>query len=371
MLLKNLSVVTFTGITNCDILIENGKIAQIGKISAKGIDCEGSMALPSVIDMHVHCRDFEQKYKETVGTATKGAVAGGVTGVVDMPNTVPPVNNEKLFERRKELFKESSYCDYGINFSVTEDLSFFNEYTFIKIFLTESTGKLLFTGDLDRLFSYRKPIAIHAGIDGIKKCVKFATKYRTKLHVCHVATKEELKFLKKHKNKYITVEVTPHHLLLSEGSAVMKPPLGKREDREALWKELGSTIDVVASDHAPHTIEEKKKGAYGVPGIETILPLLLDAAYNKRISFETLVSVLSENPAKIVSNKKGFAVGKDADFTFIEEKEWTIDSKDFYSRSKFSPFNERKVRGAVKKVILRGETVYDGETVRKISCEQM
>jgi len=162
MLFKNLSLVTSDGIKKCDILVKNGKIAGIGKFSGNGIDFKGRTAIPSVIDMHVHCRDFEQSYKETVETATKAAISKGITGIVDMPNTVPPVDTREVFEERKKLFKEKSYCDYGINFSVTKDLKFFDGYKFIKIFLTETTGKLLFKGDLDRLFSYRKPIAIHS-----------------------------------------------------------------------------------------------------------------------------------------------------------------------------------------------------------------
>ncbi|MCD6466513.1 MAG: dihydroorotase family protein [Methanomicrobia archaeon] len=371
MLFKNLNVVTSQGIKKCDILVENGKIKDIGSFSAKGIDFNGSMTIPSVIDMHVHCRDFNQSYKETVETATMAAISKGVTGIVEMPNTSPPVNNEDIFEERRALFKEKAYCDYGINFSVTDDLDFFNGYKFIKIFLTETTGKLLFKGDLDKLFSYKKPIAVHSDINGIKECVKLSIKYGTKLHVCHVSTKEEIEFLKRYKNENITVEVTPHHLLLPKNSENVKPDLGEKKDREALWKELGKTIDVIASDHAPHTKEEKKKGAYGIPGIETILPLTLDFAFRKKISFETLASLISENPAKIVSNKKGFGIGKDADFTVIEEKEWIVDSKKFYSKSKFSPFDGMKLKGTIKTVILRGEIVYDGETIKKISCKEM
>ena len=371
MLFKNLSLVTSDGIKKCDILIKNGKIAGIGKFSGDGIDFKGSTAIPSVIDMHVHCRDFEQSYKETVETATKAAISKGITGIVDMPNTVPPVNTREVFEERKKLFKEKSYCDYGINFSVTEDLKFFDGYKFIKIFLTETTGKLLFKGDLDRLFSYRKPIAIHSDIAGMKKCVKLSMKYGTKLHICHVSKKEEIKFLKKYKTHNITVEVTPHHLLLPEGAENVKPDLGTEEDRKALWKELGRTVDVIGSDHAPHTIEEKKKGAYGIPGIETFLPLCLDLAFRKKISFETLALLISENPSRIVSEKKGFGIGKDADFTVVEDKEWIVDSRKFYSKSKFSPFDGMRLRGRIKTVILRGEIIYDGEKVKKIESREM
>ena len=371
MLFKNLNVVTSRGIKNCDILVENGKIRDMGRFSAKGTDFNGSMAIPSVIDMHVHCRDFSQDYKETVETATKAAISKGVTGIVEMPNTAPPVNNKEIFEKRRTLFKEKSYCDYGINFSVTEDLSFFNGYKFIKIFLTETTGKLLFKGDLDRLFSYKKPIAIHSDIKGIKECVKLSIKHGTKLHVCHVSTKDEVKFIKKYKNENITAEVTPHHLLLPKDSENVKPDLGEKEDREALWKELGKTIDVIASDHAPHTGEEKKRGAYGIPGIETFLPLTLDFAFRKKISFENLALLISENPSKIVSDKKGFEIGKDADFTVIEEKEWIVDSRKFYSKSKFSPFDGMNLKGIVKTVILRGKTVYDGKKIKKINCKEM
>jgi dihydroorotase len=306
-----------------------------------------------------------------VETATKAAVASGITGIVDMPNTVPPVDTEETFEQRRALFNSRSYCDYGINFCVTEDLTFFNGYKFIKIFLSETTGHLLFTGDLSRLFSYRQPIAVHADITGIKECVKLSLKYGTDLHICHVSTKEEIKFLKKYKNNHITVEVTPHHLLLPENTENVKPELGTEEDRKALWQELGKTIDIIASDHAPHTKEEKEKGAYGIPGVETLLPLSLDAAFRKRISFETLALLISENPSKRISATKGFAVGKDADFTVIEEKEWIVDPRIFYSKAQFSPFEGMNLEGAVKKVIIRGETVYDGETIRNIPCREL
>ncbi|MEA1993417.1 MAG: dihydroorotase family protein [Euryarchaeota archaeon] len=371
MLLKNLNVVTSRGIKHCDIMVKDGKITDIGSFSGKGIDFNGCMALPSVIDMHVHCRDFNQRHKETVETATRAAISGGITGIVDMPNTDPPVDTEERFEKRRALFAEKAYCDYGINFNVTDDLSFFNGYKFIKLFLSDTTGHLMFKGDLDRVFSYKNPIAIHADLEGIKKCVKLSAKYGTKLHICHVSTKEEILFLKKHKDKNITVEVTPHHLLLPEGSESVKPNLRKKKDRETLWKELGRTIDVVASDHAPHTKKEKQEGAYGIPGIETVLPLMMNAAFGKKLPFKTLALLISENPASLVSKRKGFAKGKDADFTLIEKKEWDVDSAEFYSKSRFSPYDGMTLRGVVKKVILRGNIVYEGEEIKKVPTREM
>ena len=370
MLFKNLAVVTTRGITHCDLLVESGVIKAIGKIPGKGTDFDGSMAIPSVIDVHVHCRDFDQRHKETVETATKAAVSGGITGIVDMPNTSPPVNTHDIFERRRSLFAEESYCDYGINFSVIENLTFFNGYKFVKIFLADTTGHLLFEGNLEKLFSCRKPVAVHADIAGIRECVKLSRKYGTRLHVCHVSTKEEIIFLKKYKDERITVEVTPHHLLL-DGTENVKPELGTDEDRSALWREMGDTIDIIASDHAPHTREEKIEGAYGISGVETLLPLTLDLALRNRLPFETLASLISESPSRLVGGTKGFGIGRDADFTVVEEREWIVDPSVFHSKSRISPFEGMHLKGAVNAVFIRGQMVYDGTEVRKIDAKEL
>lgn len=356
-------VVTSERVVLCDVEVDQGKIVSIKKdIPGTGTDFQGKYVLPSIIDLHVHARDFNQKYKETVKTCTEAAVAGGVTTVVDMPNTDPAVVTQKMFERRKKLFEQNAVCGFALNIGVVGTLKEIQKVDplFVKVYLAETTGRLLFTGDAESLMGLRVPVAIHSDLETTKK---WCALNKNVLYVCHIASKPEIEYL--HALPVIK-EVTPHHLFLTGDNdplKAVKPPLGTKEDRNALWAHFDS-IDVVASDHAPHTYQEKMEGASGIAGIETMLPLLLNA-YNKgMVTLQDIALKVSENPSRLLNTllgfQKGFFVGADADFTVLDvKKEWVINSSRFYSKADHSPFDGWKIKGRVDKTIVKGSVVYE------------
>jgi dihydroorotase len=366
MLLKNMRVVTGKGIIACDVNIDEGTISEIKKvIPGKGIDFKGMYTIPAVADLHVHARDFNQKHKETVTTCTKAAAAGGITTVVDMPNTDPPVVTKRVFEKRKALFNKDAVCDFALNFGVVTSLKEVVTVHpfFVKVYLAETTGNLLFSGDAEALMNLRVPVAIHSDLETTKKWCALT---RGILYVCHVASKPEIEFLA---TQPVIKEVTPHHLFLTRNNdplSRVKPVLGTEKDRKALWAHLPS-IDIIASDHAPHTKEEKLEGASGIAGIETMLPLLLNAYNRNMISLKDIALKLSENPNKLLNQflnfKKGFFVGADADFTVVDlKRQWTIKASAFYSKADHSPFDGWVIKGKVVKTILRGNTIYENDS---------
>ena len=363
MLYKNMNVVTSKGILRCDVEIEQGTITQIKKlIPGTGTDFEGKYVLPSVTDLHVHARDFNEAYKETVKTCTQAALAGGITTVVDMPNTNPPITTKEIFEKRKRLFEKDSLCDFALNFGVIDTLEEVQKVNplFVKVYLAETTGNLLFKGDPKKLLDLNVPLALHSDLETTKKWYPLK---KGLLYICHIATKAEIEFLQ---SKEVIREVTPHHLFLERSAdplSTVKPSLGTEKDRRALWSHLHA-IDVIASDHAPHTLEEKMKGASGIAGIETMLPLLLNAFNQNIISLQDIGLRLSESPCHLLNSllnfKKGFFVGADADFTVIDlKKQWVIKASEFRSKAAHSPFDGWKIKGAILKTILKGNTVYE------------
>jgi dihydroorotase len=365
MLYKNMHVVTSERVVLCDVEVDQGKIVSIKKdIPGTGIDFQGKYVVPAVIDLHVHARDFNQKYKETVKTCTEAAVAGGVTTVVDMPNTDPPVVTEKIFERRKKLFEQNAVCGFALNMGVVDTLQEIQKEhvnpLFIKVYLTETTGELLFKGDAESLMGLKMPVAIHSDLETTKK---WCALNKNILYVCHIASKPEIEYLH---SLPVIKEVTPHHLFLirdNDPLKEVKPPLGTTEDRNALWAHLDS-IDVIASDHAPHTYQEKMEGASGIAGIETMLPLLLNAYHKNMVTLQDIARKVSENPSRLLNSllgfQKGFFVGADADFTVLNlKKEWVINSSHFHSKANHSPFDGWKIKGGVDKTIVKGSLVYE------------
>lgn len=363
MLFKNMNVVTSQKIRSCDVEVDQGKIVSIKKsIPGEGIDFQGKYVLPAITDLHVHARDFNQKYKETVQTCTEAAVAGGITTVVDMPNTDPPVITQDMFEKRKNLFERDAVCGFALNMGVVNTLKELQkvDFLFVKVYLSETTGKLLFKGNARALMELQVPVAIHSDLKTTKKFCKLN---RNVLYVCHIASKSEIEYVN---TLPVLKEVTPHHLFLTAGSDPLKkvkPPLGTKKDRAALWAHFDS-IDVIASDHAPHTLTEKMEGASGIAGIETMLPLLLNAYNKNMITLQDIALKVSENPSKILNRllgfQKGFFVGADADFTVLDlKKEWVINSSHFHSKAHHSPFDGWKIKGKVDSTIVKGSVAYE------------
>ena len=374
--------------------------------------------LPGAIDVHVHFRDPGMTKKENWYTGSCAAAAGGVTMVIDHPNTIPPTVDPSSF---KEKLKESrkSIIDYGINAGVTANLANFKDLwehgvtAFGEIFMADSTGSLnvnekTLKEALDVIGKLGAVACIHAEDEdtrkkfvhmlkgnlapesysksrpnlsekiAVEKAIKLSAD-TTKLHFCHISALESLEIIRKAKieNNKITCEVTPHHLFLSTRDyrrlgtlGKMNPPLRDFPSQQSLWAGLNDgTIDIVASDHAPHLESEKMTDIWsapaGVPGVETLMPLMLMAVKRNLLTLKRVVEVTSQNPARIFSLNKGLlAPGYDADMIIVgEEKE--IRKEKLHSKAGWTPFNG--MMGLFPRMtISRGEIVFeDGEIIAR------
>lgn len=337
--------------------------------------------LPGLIDVHIHLREPGATQKEDFETGTKAAIAGGYTLLLDMPNNPTPTTNPERLEEKKRLAQGRIYADVGFHFGATrESIQYFGEVSDkvfgLKLYMNHTTGELLIEDEklLEQIFSAwtkDKPILVHAEAQTLQKAITLAQKYGNKLHVCHVSLKKEVEMIKQAREEglRISAEASCHHLFLTEDDVgrlgafgMMKPPLRSKEDQEALWQGISDgTIDMIASDHAPHTKEEKlsEKPPFGVPGLETTLPLLLTAVNEGRLTLERLIELTSINP------RKTFAVPEQEE-TFVEvdlEESYEIRDDNLQTKAGWSPFAGRKVTGKVKKVILRGQEVFNGQTI--------
>lgn len=329
--------------------------------------------LPGLVDVHVHLRDPGQTHKEDFLTGTKAAVTGGFTAIFDMPNNKIPITTESILEKKIKIAKEKIVCDVGFYFgSLGDNLSEFkkikNRVFGIKLYLNLTTGNFII--DEKKLIKIYKnwsgnyPILVHAEGNILEKVVKVIRLTGKRTHISHVSTEKELKIIIEAKEKKlpITCGVTPHHLFLSEEDSnglgpfgLMKPVIEKGF-KEFVWKHLGY-IDLIESDHAPHTVEEKKLNnpPFGVPGLETTLPLLLTEVSKNRLSLNRLIELCYKNPKKIFKLKTDKNTYIEADLN----KEYLIDNKKLITKCSWSPFNGWKVKGKVKKVIIRGIKVFN------------
>lgn len=376
-------------LTQCCIGIKNGKIQKIKKVLSadKHLDFGYKLILPAGIDSHVHFRDPGLTHKEDFATGTMSAAFGGITCVLDMPNTVPPVTSLSSFSEKFSDIQKKTYIDFGLFATIPPIL---NENTFkeidrlskvcigFKIYMASTTGDLVFKKEhvlkpiIDKINSVNKIIAIHAEDESILKQKKKDTKNlidhlnsrpnicelssiqklksfesTAKLHICHVSCAESVELIN---NSNFTSEVTPHHLFLHADSNLrafgkVNPPLRTKNDRFELWQGLiNGTIDIIASDHAPHTFEEKEDFMHalsGMPGVETMLPLMLSMLKHNKISLQRFVKIISEKPAEIYGLNKGkIEVGYDADLIVIDIKdENKIREKYLHSKCGWSSFN--------------------------------
>ncbi|MDP2649402.1 MAG: amidohydrolase family protein [bacterium] len=339
------------------------------------------LILPGLIDPHVHLRDLEQTQKEDFYTGTCAAVAGGYTTVIDMPNNQNPITTYHLLKEKINAAKVKTICDIGFFFgSLGDNLTELEQVKHlvfgVKLYLNITTGNFLIDEErLEKIYqSVPKDmlILVHAEDETIEQVIKIARKYKKKTHICHISTKWELEKISKAKNEGfpVTCGVTPHHLFLNEQDVKtlgpfgkMKPSLKSKKDVKFLWKNLDK-IDVIESDHAPHTIGEKQSGIipYGVPGIETTLPLMLTAVSEQRLALERVIEMCYENPARI------FGIKKDPK-TWVEidnNKTYCINNNNLFTKCKWSPFNNWKVKGKVLRTFIRAEKVYeDGKILAK------
>ena len=339
------------------------------------------LRLPGLIDSHVHLREPGAIQKEDFQTGTKAAIAGGYTAVLDMPNNPIPTISPQALQQKMDLAKDRIYCDVGFHFGASrESIQYFeevkNKVFGLKVYMNQTTGDLLMEDEkvLEAVFSSwpkEKLIMVHAEGETLQKAITLAKRFDKRLHVCHVSLEKEIEQIRaaKKDGMQISAEVTCHHLFLTKEDAerlgsygMMKPPLENSEDQEALWQGVvDGTIDMIASDHAPHTKEEKsgEKPMFGVPGLETTLPLLLTAVSDGRLTIDRLIELTFTNPRKI------FCLPEQED-TYVEvdmEKSCIIENDSLQTKCRWSPFAGMKVTGKVKKVVLRGQLVYDGQNI--------
>ncbi|HEX5797635.1 MAG TPA: amidohydrolase family protein [Candidatus Saccharimonadales bacterium] len=328
--------------------------------------------LPGLIDLHVHLRDPGQTYKEDFYTGTSAALAGGVTTVVDMPNNLVAVTTETLLDEKISSARGKTVCDIGFNFGTLGDN--YDEFDKIKdkvvglkIYLNITTGNFIIDkpklAEIYTAWPSDKPIFLHAEEDVSDLVMSTLRKHPKRTHLCHVSSRKELEFIIKAKDEGlpITCGVTPHHLFLSEkdeermgGFAYMKPYLKPAADQKFLWDNLDA-IDVFESDHAPHTQAEKHSSEppFGVPGVETMLPLFLTAEQEGRLTRQQLLDKLHTTPAKIL----GLKPEKDTKIE-VDMNEYEIKNEELKTKCGWSPFAGRRVIGKVKKVYIRGDLVF-------------
>jgi dihydroorotase len=415
---------TPNGIAHCDVGVRDGRVAALGEIAGDAgetIDATGLHVLPGVIDTQVHFREPGLEHKEDLETGTRAAAMGGVTAIFEMPNTTPPTIRTADIEDKISRATGRAWCDFAFFAGAAEEnvgdmpaLERLPGCCGIKIFMGSSTGSLLVADDdmLEAVLrSGSRRCAIHAedeprlrerlklvrdGADvsmhpvwrdeetalrATQRIVALARKAGRRIHVLHVTTAEEMAFLAGHKD-LVTVETTPQHLTLAAPDcyerlgtfAQMNPPIRDAHHRDALWRAVfDGVVDVIGSDHAPHTKEEKAKpypqSPSGMPGVQTLVPLLLDHVANGRLTLERFVDLTSAGAQRIynIAGKGRIALGYDADLTLVDLKaRWTIENDWIASRCGWTPFAGMKVTGRPVATIIRGLSVMrDGVLVGK------
>ncbi len=379
------------------------------------IDARHLHVLPGAIDTQVHFREPGLTHKEDLESGTRGAVIGGVTSLFEMPNTKPPTTSRETLQDKLERAKNRCWSNYSFFVGATpENIPQLSELENqpgccgIKIFMGSSTGTLLVAEEESLrqiLQSGKRRVAVHAedemrlierkklftdqsdvrlhpqwrdeetALRATRRLVKLALETGRATHVLHVTTAEEMKLLRETRAPHITAEVTPNHLTLVApecyerlGSlAQMNPPVREARHRDALWAAINDhTVTVVGSDHAPHTREEKAnpwpQSPSGMPGVQTILPLMLHHHNEGRLSLERVVDLLAHSPAQIygIRDKGEIQIGYDADFAIVDLKaKQTITNQWIASRVGWTPFDGMKITAWVQKTILGGRLVFD------------
>jgi len=335
--------------------------------------------LPGLADVHVHLRVPGAEHKEDFRSGTAAALAGGITTVMAMPNTNPPLVTLETWRAAQRRADAESLCGVhlfaGASSAHTGELpGLGHEAPALKIYLDHTYGPLCVT-DLStmwmcfRSWPVNKPIALHAEGPRVAAGIGLAAAFGRPVHFCHVSRKEEIELIAaaKARGLPVTCEVTPHHLFLSQSDLPrlgplgdMRPTLGEAADVKALWSHLDTTIDCIVTDHAPHTLPEKlaSQGPPGVPGLETALPLMLTAVTEGRLSMARLVELMADNPRRI------FGLPPQPN-TWVEidpEATYQLSNQGLHTKCGWSPFSGMTVRGMVRRVILRGKLVFeDGE----------
>lgn len=332
-----------------------------------------TITLPALIDMHVHLRDPNQTHKEDFYSGTSAALAGGFTTIIDMPNNAAPITSLERLEEKIAIARDKTVCDIGFYFgSLGDNLNEFekvqDKVMGLKLYLDMTTGGFIIDeAAVDSIYDAwrsEKPILLHSEEDNVAMVVKAVRRTGQKSHFCHVSSAHELSqvILAKKEGLPVTCGVCPHHLFLTEEDAAkwgpyaqMKPILKTRDDVAFLWENL-AYVDVIESDHAPHTKEEKDSETppFGVPGLETTLPLLMTAADEGRLTLEDIKRLCYGGPRQVLGLSE-------QENTHIEvtEGEYVIKNANLKTKCGWSPFDGWKVSACVKAVVIRGEKVYD------------
>lgn len=329
------------------------------------------ITLPGLIDPHVHFRTPGQAHKEDFLSGTKAAIAGGFSAVIDMPNNKIPITNYQILNEKIKIAKKQIVCDVGFHFgSLGDNLDEFEKVKDkvfgLKLFLNKTTGNFIIDKEsLVKIYSKwprSLPILVHAEEDVIDLVIKVCKQTKKKTHVCHVSTIESFKKIinAKKSGLPITCGVTPHHLFLTSKDVKKLGPFGLMKPRiddgfsKFAFKHL-KYVDVIESDHAPHTAREKRSDEppFGVPGLETTLGLLLSACSQGKISIEDIIRLCHEGPAKI------FGISQNAKIIVDESEEWTVRGSKLQTKCKWSPFEGWKLKGRVKKVYIRNKLVFE------------
>ena len=387
-----------------DITLDDGKVVHVGAPLTAGEvrDCTGLLVLPAAVDMHVHMRGGLQSGKEDWITGSRSALAGGVTVVIDQPNTVPPILIPETLRSRVNEARNRSFCQFAINSGIAAGTNIpamwrAGALAFGEIFTAPSSygeavhpdvlqAALAGIGSVNALATIHAEEPVHgedtdllshdrlrpaAGEIRAVRAVGKLSDASGPIHFCHMSTAGAVRVAK----TIGTAEVTPHHLFLSRDSfspddtwGKVNPPLRREKERKMLW-ETWDAIDVVASDHAPHTVPEKSTGfadaPSGIPGVETMVPLLLDAVLEKRITLASVIEKTSLTPCRILGiPKAGFSVNSRADFALYPKKSIPITADCLHSRCGWTPFEGMPAVFPSEEVMAGMSVFRDGEFVK-------
>tara|TARA_B100001250_G_C19816630_1_gene798777 strand:- start:3179 stop:4489 length:1311 start_codon:yes stop_codon:yes gene_type:complete len=424
IIFKNANITNDTSSFTSDIGIKSGKISEIGDLGNSSdniIELDHLNLIPGVIDTQVHFREPGAEHKEDLSSGTKAAILGGVTGVFEMPNTDPSTTNVSALKDKFTRAKDRSYCDYAFYVGGTEDnseilpeLEKIEGCCGVKVFMGLSTGSLLVSDDKDLekilskinnrasfhsedqyLLEERKKYQVKGDTNSheiwrndeqcfiaTQRLLKLARKNKKNVHVLHVSTAQEIDLLSKNKD-IASVEITPQHLTLLAPNcyqelgnyAQMNPPIRGINHQKKLWEAINNGVaDIIGSDHAPHSREEKDQeypnSPSGMPGVQTLVPIMLNHINEGKLTLNRFVELTSSNPARLfgIKNKGSIEVGNDADFTIIDiQKEQTIEDSWINSKCGWTPYNGMKVKGWPIMTIIRGEIVMrEGEVTEPI-----
>ena len=413
LIIKNGTIYIDGKLQKIDIGIIKDKIDEIGNLtnekSKDVFDAENLIVLSGCIDTQVHFREPGSTDTEDLHSGSRAAIAGGITGVFEMPNTNPPTSNKKEFQNKLNLAKNRMFCNYAFYFGATPDnhsdladLKNLEGCCGVKLFAGSSTGTLLVDKekDIEKVFEHTsKIVSVHSedeeilnlrkklrekgnvlshllwrneecAISSTRKIVKIAKRLNKKAHILHVTTKEEVDFLSQNKGN-ITFEITPQHLTLTSPEcyeklgtfAQMNPPIRDKSHYDRLWYAIRNNYnDTIGSDHAPHLKENKQKeypdSPSGMPGVQTLIPVMLNHVNEGRLKLDQLVKLLCENPTDIfgIKNKGFIKKDFDADFTIIDlDKIIEIKNEKIESKCAWSPFDGYKFKGTPVATIVNGQ----------------